>query len=48
MNSYPMAVAMNRMDSGGPAGGPLPQPPIIETVRTFFPETWLWDMVEVG
>lgn len=22
--------------------------PIIETVRTFFPETWIWDLVEVG
>ena len=20
----------------------------IETVRTFFPETWIWDLVEVG
>ncbi|XP_040901700.1 alpha-2-macroglobulin-like [Toxotes jaculatrix] len=23
-------------------------PPPIETVRTFFPETWIWDLVEVG
>ncbi|XP_059930638.1 alpha-2-macroglobulin-like [Gadus macrocephalus] len=45
MNSYPMAVAMNRMDAHG---GSHPQPQIIETVRTFFPETWLWDIVEVG
>ncbi len=22
--------------------------PPIETVRTFFPETWIWDLVEVG
>lgn len=22
--------------------------PIIETVRTFFPETWIWELVEVG
>ncbi|XP_067450040.1 alpha-2-macroglobulin-like [Thunnus thynnus] len=25
-----------------------PPPPPIETVRTFFPETWIWDLVEVG
>uniref|UniRef100_A0A8P4GF07 Alpha-2-macroglobulin n=1 Tax=Dicentrarchus labrax TaxID=13489 RepID=A0A8P4GF07_DICLA len=25
-----------------------PQLPPIETVRTFFPETWIWDLVEVG
>ncbi|XP_059186799.1 alpha-2-macroglobulin-like isoform X2 [Centropristis striata] len=27
-------------------GGFGPEP--IETVRTFFPETWIWDLVEVG
>uniref|UniRef100_A0A4W6CVY5 Alpha-2-macroglobulin bait region domain-containing protein n=1 Tax=Lates calcarifer TaxID=8187 RepID=A0A4W6CVY5_LATCA len=25
-----------------------PDAPPIETVRTFFPETWIWDLVEVG
>uniref|UniRef100_A0A3B4A153 Alpha-2-macroglobulin-like 1 n=1 Tax=Periophthalmus magnuspinnatus TaxID=409849 RepID=A0A3B4A153_9GOBI len=25
-----------------------PPPPVIQTVRTFFPETWIWDLVEVG
>uniref|UniRef100_A0A4W5JHJ8 Alpha-2-macroglobulin-like n=1 Tax=Hucho hucho TaxID=62062 RepID=A0A4W5JHJ8_9TELE len=25
-----------------------PAPPPIHTVRTFFPETWIWDLVEVG
>lgn len=20
----------------------------VETVRTFFPETWIWDLVEIG
>uniref|UniRef100_A0A8C7KWS3 Alpha-2-macroglobulin n=1 Tax=Oncorhynchus kisutch TaxID=8019 RepID=A0A8C7KWS3_ONCKI len=29
------------------AGGLAPPPPI-QTVRTFFPETWIWDLVEVG
>ncbi|KAK6295809.1 hypothetical protein J4Q44_G00335220 [Coregonus suidteri] len=28
--------------------GAAPPPPPIETVRTFFPETWIWDLVEVG
>uniref|UniRef100_A0A667Z5P3 Alpha-2-macroglobulin bait region domain-containing protein n=1 Tax=Myripristis murdjan TaxID=586833 RepID=A0A667Z5P3_9TELE len=23
-------------------------PPVIETVRTFFPETWIWDLVDTG
>uniref|UniRef100_A0A8P4KS46 Alpha-2-macroglobulin-like n=1 Tax=Dicentrarchus labrax TaxID=13489 RepID=A0A8P4KS46_DICLA len=32
--------------SGG--SGFSPQLPPIETVRTFFPETWIWDLVEVG
>ncbi|XP_072314553.1 alpha-2-macroglobulin-like [Eucyclogobius newberryi] len=27
---------------------PPPPPPPIQTVRTFFPETWIWDLVEVG
>ncbi|CAL8360370.1 unnamed protein product [Merluccius merluccius] len=49
--NHPMAVAMKRMGGrGGPIGsaGTPSTPPIIETVRTFFPETWLWDLVEVG
>ncbi|XP_044209159.1 alpha-2-macroglobulin-like [Thunnus albacares] len=29
-------------------GSYSPPPPPIETVRTFFPETWIWDLVEVG
>ncbi|KAF1393511.1 hypothetical protein PFLUV_G00016750 [Perca fluviatilis] len=28
--------------------GPFPDQPPVETVRTFFPETWIWDLVEVG
>uniref|UniRef100_A0A6Q2Y3X2 Alpha-2-macroglobulin bait region domain-containing protein n=1 Tax=Esox lucius TaxID=8010 RepID=A0A6Q2Y3X2_ESOLU len=27
-------------------GAPAPLP--VQTVRTFFPETWIWDLVEVG
>ena len=44
---------MARPGSAGPrlemavAGG-LAAPPPIQTVRTFFPETWIWDLVEVG
>ncbi|GLD52917.1 alpha-2-macroglobulin-like isoform X1 [Lates japonicus] len=29
-------------------GSHTPPPPPIETVRTFFPETWIWELVEVG
>ncbi|KAM4628384.1 alpha-2-macroglobulin-like [Polymixia lowei] len=32
----------------GFGGGFDRAPPPIETVRTFFPETWIWDLVEVG
>lgn len=46
---------MARPGSAGPrlemavAGGlAAPPPPPIQTVRTFFPETWIWDLVEVG
>uniref|UniRef100_A0AAZ1XTJ7 Alpha-2-macroglobulin bait region domain-containing protein n=1 Tax=Oreochromis aureus TaxID=47969 RepID=A0AAZ1XTJ7_OREAU len=30
------------------AGNLPPEPAPIETVRSFFPETWIWDLVEVG
>uniref|UniRef100_A0A3P8S171 Alpha-2-macroglobulin bait region domain-containing protein n=1 Tax=Amphiprion percula TaxID=161767 RepID=A0A3P8S171_AMPPE len=30
------------------AAPPSPDAAPIETVRTFFPETWIWDLVEVG
>lgn len=57
--SYDSVPQITRMDarvgfSGvpGPAGGfggsSPPDAPPIETVRTFFPETWIWDLVEVG
>uniref|UniRef100_A0AAZ3NU98 Alpha-2-macroglobulin-like n=1 Tax=Oncorhynchus tshawytscha TaxID=74940 RepID=A0AAZ3NU98_ONCTS len=46
---------MARPGSAGPrlemavAGGlAAPPPPPIQTVRTFFPETWIWDLVEVS
>uniref|UniRef100_A0A3Q1K3Z3 Alpha-2-macroglobulin-like n=1 Tax=Anabas testudineus TaxID=64144 RepID=A0A3Q1K3Z3_ANATE len=40
----PVAVALEDSEYVGAA--PIPQP--ITTVRTFFPETWIWDLVEVG
>ncbi|XP_035536272.1 alpha-2-macroglobulin-like, partial [Morone saxatilis] len=41
-----MEIARDGMvDSGGSGGSP--QLPPIETVRTFFPETWIWDLVEM-
>ncbi|XP_007575634.1 alpha-2-macroglobulin-like [Poecilia formosa] len=44
-------VQLSRMGAApglGYASGPdmLPEP--VETVRTFFPETWIWDLVETG
>ncbi|XP_075938143.1 alpha-2-macroglobulin-like [Anarhichas minor] len=42
-----------RLDTPGMGGGggysaSPPDNSPIETVRTFFPETWIWDLVEVG
>ncbi|XP_034722592.1 alpha-2-macroglobulin-like [Etheostoma cragini] len=35
--------------AGAASSGMLPpDKPPIETVRTFFPETWIWDLVDVG
>lgn len=43
------APMMHRQMEGvlGMGGGAAP-PPVIETVRTFFPETWIWQLVDVG
>lgn len=47
MVDSPMLVAEAEHDdtdgAGSSAGGS-----VIVTVRTFFPETWLWDMFETG
>ncbi|XP_045930043.1 alpha-2-macroglobulin-like, partial [Micropterus dolomieu] len=45
----PVAISRVLSAEPGPAlgyGRSLSSP--IETVRTFFPETWIWDLVEVG
>ncbi|KAL6103005.1 a2ml1 [Pungitius sinensis] len=39
--------AVPRLELADAALPPISLPPI-ETVRTFFPETWIWDLVEVG
>ncbi|XP_046891858.1 pregnancy zone protein-like [Hypomesus transpacificus] len=41
-------VAFSQIGMAGPGPGAAPPPPPIQTVRTFFPETWIWDLVEVG
>uniref|UniRef100_A0A668VFC4 Alpha-2-macroglobulin bait region domain-containing protein n=1 Tax=Oreochromis aureus TaxID=47969 RepID=A0A668VFC4_OREAU len=33
---------------GNPGISHSPEAPLMKTVRTFFPETWIWDLVEVG
>ncbi|XP_071372715.1 alpha-2-macroglobulin-like [Centroberyx affinis] len=38
----------NMMQYMFPQGNMPVLPPPIETVRSFFPETWIWDLVEVG
>ncbi|KAF1393528.1 hypothetical protein PFLUV_G00016930 [Perca fluviatilis] len=48
------AIMRAEMAAPGPVGlpvafnGPSPDQSPVETVRTFFPETWIWDLVEVG
>ncbi|XP_038829725.1 alpha-2-macroglobulin-like isoform X3 [Salvelinus namaycush] len=47
-SAHPIAMdSLLRGEAGLPGiyGAPLPP---IQTVRTFFPETWIWDLVEVG
>ncbi|XP_037336673.2 alpha-2-macroglobulin-like [Pungitius pungitius] len=39
--------AAPRLEFANALPPPISLPPI-ETVRTFFPETWIWDLVEVG
>ncbi|XP_041731873.1 alpha-2-macroglobulin isoform X2 [Coregonus clupeaformis] len=52
--SHPVAMVSFRKAAvvpGSPvavAGEHARPPPPIETVRTFFPETWIWDLVEIG
>ncbi|XP_030266605.1 pregnancy zone protein-like, partial [Sparus aurata] len=42
-------VVMGQAVPAGGFGGSYPEDiSPIETVRTFFPETWIWDLVEVG
>ncbi|XP_041665316.1 alpha-2-macroglobulin-like [Cheilinus undulatus] len=43
-----MAPTMARMGMAGPSAGKARDASPIETVRSFFPETWIWDLVEVG
>ncbi|XP_038548732.1 alpha-2-macroglobulin-like isoform X4 [Micropterus salmoides] len=42
----PVSAARSSPPPPPPPPPTSPQP--IETVRTFFPETWIWDLVEVG
>ncbi|XP_060928856.1 alpha-2-macroglobulin-like [Limanda limanda] len=43
------SVPYSALEMDGPGHGAPDSPlPAIETVRTFFPETWIWDLVEVG
>lgn len=42
------AVQASQDDGFGGAAGPVGPEPVIETVRTFFPETWIWELVDVG
>ncbi|KAM9359083.1 alpha-2-macroglobulin-like protein 1 isoform 2-T2 [Symphorus nematophorus] len=44
----PMAFNMMPQNSGGVLKGKDEEKKEEETVRTFFPETWIWDLVPVG
>uniref|UniRef100_H0W8R4 Murinoglobulin 1 n=1 Tax=Cavia porcellus TaxID=10141 RepID=H0W8R4_CAVPO len=43
---FPQAVAIKYTDHTVPAE--VDEKPLSETVRTYFPETWIWDLVEVN
>uniref|UniRef100_UPI0037E96FAE alpha-2-macroglobulin-like n=1 Tax=Semicossyphus pulcher TaxID=241346 RepID=UPI0037E96FAE len=45
-DSVPTMARMGVAGAAGPERGGTPTP--VETVRNFFPETWIWDLVEVG
>uniref|UniRef100_A0A3Q2EBV8 Alpha-2-macroglobulin-P-like n=1 Tax=Cyprinodon variegatus TaxID=28743 RepID=A0A3Q2EBV8_CYPVA len=36
-----------RVNVGSAGRGPVMEPEPVKTVRTFFPETWIWDLVKV-
>ena len=42
-NGNAQGVANFAADESAPSS-----PEITKTVRTFFPETWLWDLVDIG
>ncbi|KAM9318614.1 alpha-2-macroglobulin-like [Pholidichthys leucotaenia] len=45
----PMVVASRVLEERRVVGAPSPADDApLETVRSFFPETWIWDLVEVG
>uniref|UniRef100_A0A8C6NP84 Alpha-2-macroglobulin-like protein 1 n=1 Tax=Nothobranchius furzeri TaxID=105023 RepID=A0A8C6NP84_NOTFU len=41
-------LAQNILPQSAPPGAGIAQPETKKTVRTFFPETWIWDLVPVG
>lgn len=46
--AYDRLASPNRLASPmGSFGSAAPSPPL-ETIRTFFPETWIWDLVDIG
>uniref|UniRef100_A0A4W6FEE1 Alpha-2-macroglobulin-like n=1 Tax=Lates calcarifer TaxID=8187 RepID=A0A4W6FEE1_LATCA len=45
---FVLALLIPGLAGSAPRVGAYPDAPRIETVRTFFPETWIWDLVEVG
>ncbi|XP_034557119.1 alpha-2-macroglobulin-like protein 1 [Notolabrus celidotus] len=47
-DSVPTMARMGVGGSGGGSGGMSMESAIVETVRSFFPETWIWDLMEVG
>uniref|UniRef100_A0A4W5JDS9 Alpha-2-macroglobulin-like n=1 Tax=Hucho hucho TaxID=62062 RepID=A0A4W5JDS9_9TELE len=51
LNPGAVILSFSKAGLGGVPGvgfSAAPAPPPIHTVRTFFPETWIWDLVEVG
>uniref|UniRef100_A0A0G2JUP5 Murinoglobulin 1 n=1 Tax=Rattus norvegicus TaxID=10116 RepID=A0A0G2JUP5_RAT len=44
----PLGVNKSPLPKEPPRKDPPPKDPVIETIRNYFPETWIWDLVTVN
>uniref|UniRef100_A0A8I5Y1T7 Murinoglobulin 1 like 1 n=1 Tax=Rattus norvegicus TaxID=10116 RepID=A0A8I5Y1T7_RAT len=46
--SLPVVAVKSPLPQEPPRKDPPPKDPVIETIRNYFPETWIWDLVTVN